>query len=121
VPLLGGNISVYRRVVAASGLANLGDGVRQVALPLLAAAITQDAALVAGLTAIAYVPWMLLGLPIGALVDRSRPELFVLGAAVARGVLFGVLTLTLARWPAAGSPRRWTCARHCGSADWPWS
>jgi hypothetical protein len=84
-----------RRVVAASGLANLGDGVRQVALPLLAAAITQDALLVAGLTAVAYVPWMLLGLPIGALVDRGRPELFVLGAAVARGVLFGVLTLTL--------------------------
>jgi MFS family permease len=51
--------------------------------------------LVAGLTAVAYVPWMLLGLPIGALVDRSRPELFVLWAAVTRGVLFGVLTLAL--------------------------
>lgn len=51
--------------------------------------------LVAGLTAVAYVPWMLLGLPIGALVDRGRPELFVLWAAVTRGVLFGVLTLAL--------------------------
>ncbi|GAA0939757.1 MFS transporter [Pseudonocardia zijingensis] len=51
--------------------------------------------LVAGLTAIAYVPWMLLGLPIGALVDRSRPELFVVWAAVSRGALFGVLTLAL--------------------------
>ncbi|MHA6618457.1 MFS transporter [Pseudonocardia sp. DLS-67] len=91
----GEKIIVYRRVVAASGLANLGDGVRQVALPLLAAAITQDAVLVAGLTAIAYVPWMLLGLPIGALVDRTRPELFVLWAAVSRGVLFGLLTLAL--------------------------
>ncbi|MFC5231080.1 MFS transporter [Pseudonocardia zijingensis] len=88
-------ITAYRRVVAASGLANLGDGVRQVALPLLAASITQDAVLVAGLTAIAYVPWMLLGLPIGALVDRSRPELFVVWAAVSRGALFGVLTLAL--------------------------
>jgi MFS family permease len=88
-------ISAYRRVVAASGLANLGDGIRQVALPLLVTAITQDAVLVAGLTAVAYAPWMLLGLPIGALVDRSRPELFVLGAAVTRAVLFGVLTLAL--------------------------
>lgn len=88
-------MSAYVRVVAASGLANLGDGIRQVALPLLAAAITHDAFLVGVLTAIAYLPWMLLGLPIGALVDRSRPEVFVRAAAVLRGVLFGVLTLTL--------------------------
>lgn len=88
-------ISAQHRVVAASGLANLGDGIRQVALPLLATAITQDAVLVAGLAAVAYVPWMLLGLPIGALVDRSRPELFVVGAAVTRAVLFGALTLAL--------------------------
>jgi hypothetical protein len=39
-------MSAYIRVVAASGLANLGDGIRQVALPLLAGAITKDAFLV---------------------------------------------------------------------------
>ena len=33
----------YGRIVAASGLANLGDGIRQVALPLLVAGITQNA------------------------------------------------------------------------------
>jgi hypothetical protein len=81
--------------VAASGLANLGDGVRQVALPLSAAAITHDAVLVAGLTAVAYVPWMLFGLPVGALVDRARPELYVVWAAVLRGALFGALALAL--------------------------
>ncbi|TCO44260.1 MFS transporter [Actinocrispum wychmicini] len=85
----------YRRVVAASGLANLGDGIRQVALPLLAAGITHDAVLVGGLTACAYVPWMLFGLPIGALVDRGRPELYLFGAAIARTVLFAVLAVSL--------------------------
>jgi len=88
-------ITGHHRVVAASGLANLGDGVRQVALPLSAAAITHDAVLVAGLTAVAYVPWMLFGLPVGALVDRARPELYVVWAAVLRGALFGALALAL--------------------------
>jgi MFS family permease len=82
-------------VVGASGLANLSDGIRQVALPLLVAGITQNALLVGGLTACAYVPWMLLGLPIGALVDRSRPELFLFGAAIARGALLGTLAICL--------------------------
>jgi predicted MFS family arabinose efflux permease len=88
-------VSRYVRVVAASGLANLGDGIRQVALPLLAALITRDPVLVGGLTACAYVPWMFLGLPIGALVDRHRPELFLVGAAIARFVLLGILTVAL--------------------------
>ncbi len=82
-------------MVGASGLANLSDGIRQVALPLLVAGITQNALLVGGLTACAYLPWMLLGLPIGALVDRSRPELFLFGAAIARGALFGALAVSL--------------------------
>src|SRR4051812_26809914 len=85
----------YGRIVAASGLANLGDGIRQVALPLLVAGITQNAVLVGGLTACAYVPWMLFGLPIGALVDRGRPERYLFGAAITRTVLFAVLTVSL--------------------------
>ncbi|GAB3898557.1 MFS transporter [Kibdelosporangium lantanae] len=85
----------YGRIVAASGLANLGDGIRQVALPLLVAGTTQNAVLVGGLTACAYVPWMLFGLPIGALVDRGRPELYLFGAAITRTVLFAVLTVSL--------------------------
>lgn len=88
-------MSRYVRIVAASGLANLGDGIRQVALPLLAAVITRDPILVGGLTACAYLPWMLFGLPIGALVDRHRPEVFLVGAAIARFFLLGVLTAAL--------------------------
>src|SRR5690606_34193200 len=38
---------------------------------------------------------MLFGLPVGALVDRARPELYVVWAAVLRGALFGALALAL--------------------------
>jgi MFS family permease len=85
----------YQRIVAASGLANLGDGIRQAALPLLVASITHDALLVAGMTAIAYAPWVLLSLPIGALVDRNRPEVFVIAAGVTRAVLLTTLAVAL--------------------------
>jgi MFS family permease len=87
--------AAYLRVVASSGTANLGDGIREVALPLLAAAITRDTLLVSGLTACAYAPWLLLSMPIGALVDRGRPELYLFGAGVARCVLLTVLCVDL--------------------------
>ena len=85
----------YQRIVVASGLANLGDGIRQVALPLLVASITQDALLVAGMTAFAYLPWVLLSLPIGAWVDRNRPEVFLIAAGVTRAGLLAILAVAL--------------------------
>ncbi|WP_219471424.1 MFS transporter [Nonomuraea rhizosphaerae] len=82
-------------MLAAAALSNLGDGIRLVALPLLAATLTRDPALVGGLTACAYLPWVLFGLPIGALVDRGRPEVFMAVANVGRAVLLGLLTVAL--------------------------
>ena len=84
------------RVVTAAALSNLGDGLRVVALPLLAAALTTDPLLVSGLVVAAYLPWVLFGLPIGSLVDRGRPEVFMLVANIGRAVLLGSLTVGLA-------------------------
>jgi MFS family permease len=84
------------RVVAASALSNLGDGLRVVALPLLAAALTPDPLLVSGLVVAGYLPWVLFGLPIGSLVDRGRPEVFMLVTNIGRAVLLGLLTVGLA-------------------------
>ncbi|GAA2838326.1 MFS family permease [Nonomuraea rubra] len=81
--------------MAAAALSNVGDGVRLVALPLLAAVLTRDPALVGGLTACAYLPWVLFGLPVGALVDRGRPEVFMTVANLVRAVLLGGLVLAL--------------------------
>ena len=83
------------RVVAAAALSNLGDGLRVVALPLLAAALNPDPLLVSGLVVAGYLPWVLFGLPIGSLVDRGRPEVFMLVTNVGRAVLLGLLTVGL--------------------------
>lgn len=85
----------FPRLLAAATLSNLGDGVRVVALPLLAAATTRDPFAVSALTACAYLPWFLFGLPIGALVDRSRPETFMAWANTARTLLLAGLSLAL--------------------------
>ncbi len=60
----------YWRLWSASTASALGDGLRRVALPLLAVHLTRDARLVALVAAAGTVPWLVFGLPVGALVDR---------------------------------------------------
>lgn len=85
----------FRRLAVAAGMCTVGDGLRVVALPLLAATITRDPVLITGLVASAYLPWVLFGLPIGALVDRGRPEVFMRTANLARAVLLAGLAAAL--------------------------
>lgn len=60
----------YWKLWTASTISNLGDGVALVAAPLLAASLTRDPVLVAGLTFAHRLPWLLFTLPSGAVVDR---------------------------------------------------
>ena len=60
----------YWRLWWANAISSTGDGAFVAALPLLAVAITRDPRLVAVVTAAGYLPWLLLSLPAGALVDR---------------------------------------------------
>jgi MFS family permease len=83
------------RVVAAAALSNLGDGLRAVALPLLAVTLTRDPVLVSGLVVAAYLPWAVFGLPIGTLVDRGRPETFMRLANTGRAILLALLVIAL--------------------------
>jgi hypothetical protein len=55
--------SAFWRLYAASAVSNLADGVTRVVLPLLAATLTRDPALVAGQTSLAFLPWLLVALP----------------------------------------------------------
>ena len=84
------------RVVVAAALSNLGDGLRAVALPLLAVTLTRDPVLVSGLVVAAYLPWVVFGLPIGTLVDRGRPERFMRLANTGRAMLLALLVAALA-------------------------
>ena len=66
-PALG---SPYWRLWWASSVSTTGDGAFAAALPLLAVTITKDPRLVSVVTAATFLPWLLLSLPGGALVDR---------------------------------------------------
>jgi MFS family permease len=66
-PRLGPN---YWRIWWANAISSTGDGAFVAALPLLAVTITRDPRLVSVVTAATYLPWMVLSLPAGAIVDR---------------------------------------------------
>ncbi|WP_367128071.1 MFS transporter [Saccharothrix sp. HUAS TT1] len=60
----------FRLVWAGQTLSSLGNGVSQLAYPLLMLALTGSAAMAGALAAVRAVPYLVLGLPAGALVDR---------------------------------------------------
>lgn len=63
--------AAYWRLWWASAVDNVGDGAVSAALPLLTVTITRDPMLVSIISAATHLPWLLLSLPAGALVDRS--------------------------------------------------
>jgi MFS family permease len=81
----------FRTLWAASAASNLGDGVWLVAAPLLAATLTRDPALVAGLAFAQRLPWLLFGLVGGALADRLDRRRAMVSVALARAALVGLL------------------------------
>jgi MFS family permease len=86
----------YAKVWAASGFANLADGVFQVALPLLAVQLTRSPLLIAGVTLAARIPWLLMSLVAGALADRLDRRQTMVRVNLARTVLLGGLALAVA-------------------------
>ncbi|MGH9054093.1 MAG: MFS transporter [Acidimicrobiia bacterium] len=106
----------FRKLWTASAVSNLGDGVRLAALPLLAATLTRDPALVAGLTVMLWLPWLLLSLVAGAVVDQvDRRRLM----AAAQGLRMMVVALLGgAVWMGwAGLPLLYAVAFLMGAAE----
>ncbi|MBM7172039.1 MFS transporter [Streptomyces sp. G44] len=89
-PPLGSN---FNKVWGAMIASSLGDGVQLAALPLLAVQLTSDPLLIGAVGAIGMLPWLLLGLPAGALVDRWDRRKVMLNSDLIR---FGVLVLLTA-------------------------
>lgn len=84
-------------VWSASTVSSLGDGVRYVAFPLLAASLSHDPRAVAAVSVAGYLPWPLFGLVGGAMADRTdRRRLMwqtdVFRAALVTGCALAVLT-----------------------------
>ncbi|HET6500820.1 MAG TPA: MFS transporter [Amycolatopsis sp.] len=94
----------YWRLWWANGINSVGDGVFVAALPLLAVTVTQDPRQISLIAAMTYLPWLLLSLPTGVLVDRhDRVTLMwicqliqaVLVAGVAGAAAVGMVNIPL--------------------------
>jgi MFS family permease len=68
-----------------------GDGMFLTAFPLLAALLTKDPVLVAGVTISTRLPWLLFSLPTGAIADRMNRRRLMIGADMVRLVIVGLL------------------------------
>jgi MFS family permease len=87
----------YWRLWWANAISSTGDGAFVAALPLLAVTITRDPRLVSVVTAAIYLPWLLLSLPAGAVVDRyDRATLMWRAQAVQAAVVTIIAALVVA-------------------------
>jgi MFS family permease len=80
----------------ASFISNLGDGVTTAAAPLLAAHLTSDPRLVAGLAVAQRLPWLVFALVAGALVDRWDRRRVMINANVFRAFALGLVAVLAA-------------------------
>ncbi|MGH2477939.1 MAG: MFS transporter, partial [Candidatus Limnocylindrales bacterium] len=82
----------YYKLLSASVISNLGDGVGTIAYPWLASAVTRDPVLVALVFVAQRLPWLVFTLPAGVITDRVDRRRAMVAMDVCR---FG-LTLAVA-------------------------
>ncbi len=91
--------SAYWRLWWASAVSTTGDGVLVAALPLLAVTITRNPLMISLVTAAEFLPWLLLSLPAGVLVDRHDRATLIWRAQVLQGSVIAVLAvLVVLHW-----------------------
>ena len=89
----------FVRVLTATALSNLADGVLAVALPLIAVTLTQSPLLISLLAFTNRLPWLLFSLPAGALADRLDRRAVMLLANSIRCVVGAALAVVfLLNW-----------------------
>lgn len=93
--------AAYWRVWCANAVSSVGDGAFVSALPLLAVTVTRDPRLIALVSAAFFVPWLLLSLPAGALVDRYDRATLMWRAQAVQCVIVALIAV-LAAVGAAG-------------------
>ncbi|NCZ55706.1 MAG: MFS transporter [Acidimicrobiia bacterium] len=84
---------VFWRHLSASSISNLGDGMVAAAGPLLALTLTDDVRLISLVSFASMIPWLVLSLPLGVLIDRVERRRLLTVSTAARGALYGVVTL----------------------------
>ena len=91
-PRLGGE---FHKLWASAAISNLGDGVWLVAAPLLAATLTRDPVLIAGLSFTQQLPWLIFPLLSGALADRVDRRKAMVAVTLVRAALVSLLGLAV--------------------------
>ena len=85
----------FRWLWASSTASNLGDGLLLSAGPLLVTTITRDPVAVALATLMSFLPWVVFGIPGGALIDRVDRRRLSVMVNIARALVLLVLTATI--------------------------
>jgi MFS family permease len=83
----------YWRLWGASAASNLADGLFFIALPLLAVRLTDSPILIAGLTLVSRLPWLVFVLVAGALADRLDRRTTMRNVQVFRVAVVGILAV----------------------------
>ena len=83
----------YWRLWWANTISSTGDGAFVAALPLLAVTITRDPRLVSVVAAATFLPWLLLSLPAGVVVDHYDPATLMWRAQAVQAAVVAVVTV----------------------------
>ncbi len=83
----------YWSLFAATGVSSLGDGLVNVALPLLAASVTRSPLALGAMLAALRLPWLLFALPLGAIADRVNTRKMAVAVESSRAALLVGLSL----------------------------
>ena len=85
----------FRQVWLSVIVSSTGDGMFITVLPLLAAILTRDPVLIAGLTIAQRLPWLLLSMVTGAIADRMDRRRLMIGADLVRFVIVALLGVAI--------------------------
>lgn len=93
----------FGKLWTAAAFSNLADGLGRTAVPLIATTLTRDPLLIAALGAIAFLPWLVFGLPAGMIVDRfDRRRVMAVANTIRGATALGLAILsatgTLSIW-----------------------
>ena len=83
-------------MLSASGVDGLGDGALVAAMPLLTASLTHDPRIVSLVTAAAFLPWLLISLPAGAIIDRANHARVMWISQLGQAVVVAALAVAIA-------------------------
>lgn len=80
-------------LISAISVSNFADGIGKTAFPLLAASMTRDPVVIGALSAVAFLPWLLLSMATGVLLDRVDRRRALVVANLARAAVIGGLAV----------------------------